>query len=70
MSQVCTKIVETERGVAATYPGNYTQYVNTKVRQYRQYISTAVQQCGSTGSIDECTAVQHHVSTACAAVHS
>eukprot|EP00197_Chlamydomonas_leiostraca_P006476 CAMPEP_0202869404 /NCGR_PEP_ID=MMETSP1391-20130828/12431_1 /ASSEMBLY_ACC=CAM_ASM_000867 /TAXON_ID=1034604 /ORGANISM="Chlamydomonas leiostraca, Strain SAG 11-49" /LENGTH=706 /DNA_ID=CAMNT_0049549717 /DNA_START=43 /DNA_END=2163 /DNA_ORIENTATION=- len=30
LDQVCTKIVETERGVATTYPGNYTQYVNTK----------------------------------------
>lgn len=26
LDQVCTKIVETERGVATTYQGNYTQY--------------------------------------------
>ncbi len=32
LDQLCTKIVETERGVATTYPGNYTQYVNSKVR--------------------------------------
>lgn len=29
--QVCTKIVETERGVSTTYKGNYTQFVNAKV---------------------------------------
>lgn len=28
--QVCSKIVETERGVATTYKGNYTQYVQQK----------------------------------------
>ena len=26
LDNVCTKIVETERGVATTYKGNYTQY--------------------------------------------
>lgn len=31
--QVCTKIVETERGVATTYPGNYTQYTAAKVEE-------------------------------------
>lgn len=30
LDQLCTKIVETERGVANTYAGNYTQYVSTK----------------------------------------
>ncbi|KAG2431609.1 hypothetical protein HYH02_013302 [Chlamydomonas schloesseri] len=30
LDQLCTKIVETERGVATTYNGNYTQYVNSK----------------------------------------
>ncbi|KAG2485398.1 hypothetical protein HYH03_015884 [Edaphochlamys debaryana] len=30
LDQLCTKIVETERGVSTTYPGNYTQYVNSK----------------------------------------
>lgn len=30
MLQVCSKIVETERGVATTYKGNYTQYVQQK----------------------------------------
>ena len=28
--QVCNKVVETERGVATTYKGNYTQYVQQK----------------------------------------
>ncbi|GFR43044.1 hypothetical protein Agub_g4050 [Astrephomene gubernaculifera] len=30
LDQLATKIVETERGVATTYPGNYTQYVASK----------------------------------------
>ena len=30
LDQLCTKTVETERGVATTYPGNYTQYINAK----------------------------------------
>jgi len=33
--QVCTKIVETERGVSTTFNGNYTQFVNNKVRVCR-----------------------------------
>jgi len=32
LDQLCTKIVETERGVTTTYPGNYTQYVASKER--------------------------------------
>ena len=32
LDQLCTKVVETERGVATTYGGNYTQYVAAKVR--------------------------------------
>lgn len=31
LDQLCTKIVETERGVATTYKGNYTAYVREKV---------------------------------------
>ena len=31
LDQLCTKTIETERGVTTTYPGNYTQYVNAKV---------------------------------------
>ena len=30
LDQLCTKIVETERGVSTTYPGNYTDYVRQK----------------------------------------
>ena len=30
LDALCTKIVETERGVAATYKGNYTEYVKQK----------------------------------------
>ena len=30
LDQLCTKTVETERGVATSYPGNYTQYINAK----------------------------------------
>ena len=53
LDQLCTKIVETERGVSTTYAGNYTQYVNSKVRAPRHAASTPnsllafshVQQC-------------------------
>ena len=31
LDQLCTKVVETERGVTTTYPGNYTQYSMAKV---------------------------------------
>lgn len=31
LDQLCTKIIETERGVTTTFPGNYTQYVAAKV---------------------------------------
>uniref|UniRef100_A0A7R9YWU0 ABC transporter domain-containing protein n=1 Tax=Chlamydomonas euryale TaxID=1486919 RepID=A0A7R9YWU0_9CHLO len=30
LDQLCTKVVETERGVTTTYKGNYTQYVAAK----------------------------------------
>lgn len=30
LDQLCNKIVETERGLATTFQGNYTQYVNAK----------------------------------------
>ena len=40
LDQLCTKTIETERGVATTYPGNYTQYVNAKVREYLCVLST------------------------------
>mmetsp|Transcript_5166 Transcript_5166/g.11242 ORF Transcript_5166/g.11242 Transcript_5166/m.11242 type:complete len:696 (+) Transcript_5166:136-2223(+) len=30
LDQLCTKVVETERGVSTTYNGNYTAYVNAK----------------------------------------
>ncbi|NJN71508.1 MAG: ABC-F family ATP-binding cassette domain-containing protein [Limnothrix sp. RL_2_0] len=30
LDRLCTKIVETERGVSATYPGNYSQYLAQK----------------------------------------
>jgi ATPase subunit of ABC transporter with duplicated ATPase domains len=30
LDNLCTKIVETERGVATTYKGNYTAYVAAK----------------------------------------
>lgn len=30
LDQLCTKIVETERGRATTFVGNYTQYVQQK----------------------------------------
>jgi ATPase subunit of ABC transporter with duplicated ATPase domains len=33
LDQLCTKIVETERGVATTYPGNYTAYVSQKAER-------------------------------------
>jgi ATPase subunit of ABC transporter with duplicated ATPase domains len=33
LDQLCTKIVETERGVASTFPGNYTAYVRQKAEK-------------------------------------
>ena len=36
LDQLCTKIVETERGVATTYKGNYTQYVAQKEERTAQ----------------------------------
>lgn len=30
LDQLCNKLVETEQGVATTYKGNYTQYVQAK----------------------------------------
>ena len=33
LDQLCTKVVETERGVARTYAGNYTRYVEQKAQQ-------------------------------------
>ena len=41
LDQLCTKIVETEFGVATTYKGNYTAFTNTKAeavaRQWAAY---------------------------------
>ena len=34
--QVCTNIVETERGVAKSYKGNYTQFQRQKVEAVAQ----------------------------------
>eukprot|EP01023_Acetabularia_acetabulum_P062333 TRINITY_DN7661_c0_g5_i1.p1 TRINITY_DN7661_c0_g5~~TRINITY_DN7661_c0_g5_i1.p1 ORF type:complete len:680 (-),score=114.48 TRINITY_DN7661_c0_g5_i1:133-2112(-) len=36
LDQLCTKIVETERGVATTYKGNYTKYVAQKQERLAQ----------------------------------
>jgi ATPase subunit of ABC transporter with duplicated ATPase domains len=36
LDQLCTKIVETEGGVATTYPGNYTQYTAAKAERIAQ----------------------------------
>ncbi|KAI3431868.1 hypothetical protein D9Q98_010619 [Chlorella vulgaris] len=36
LDQLCTKIVETERGVAASYKGNYTEYMKQKEEQDAQ----------------------------------
>ena len=33
LDQLCTKIVETERGVATTYPGNYSAFVRLKAEK-------------------------------------
>lgn len=42
LDQLCTKIVETERGVTTTFPGNYTQCAPPPMRQleHRQYEPT------------------------------
>jgi len=45
LDQLCTKIVETERGVATTYPGNYTAYVRQKAdREALQWAAYEKQQ--------------------------
>lgn len=36
LDQLCTKIVETERGVAETYKGNYTKYLAAKQERVAQ----------------------------------
>ena len=36
---MCNKIVETERGVATTYKGNYTQYLRQKNEKIAQQYS-------------------------------
>jgi ATPase subunit of ABC transporter with duplicated ATPase domains len=37
LDQLCTKIVETEHGLATTYKGNYTQYVAAKAEKVAQH---------------------------------
>lgn len=45
LDQLCTKIVETERGVASTYKGNYTEYVKQKEeREAQQWVAWEKQQ--------------------------
>ncbi len=36
LDQLCTKIVETEHGLATSYKGNYTQYCATKAERLAQ----------------------------------
>lgn len=40
LDRLCTKIVETERGVSATYPGNYSQYLTQKAESKLAQLST------------------------------
>ncbi|EFN51164.1 hypothetical protein CHLNCDRAFT_28318, partial [Chlorella variabilis] len=45
LDQLCTKIVETERGVAHTFKGNYTEYVKQKEeRNAQQWVAWEKQQ--------------------------
>ncbi|GBF90920.1 ABC transporter F family member-like [Raphidocelis subcapitata] len=45
LDQLCTKIVETERGVSTTYPGNYTEYMRLKAeREALQWVAFEKQQ--------------------------
>mmetsp|Transcript_4201 Transcript_4201/g.11356 ORF Transcript_4201/g.11356 Transcript_4201/m.11356 type:complete len:726 (+) Transcript_4201:1136-3313(+) len=45
LDQVCTKIVETERGVSQTFNGNYTQFVNMKSERWAlQWVAWEKQQ--------------------------
>lgn len=45
LDQLCNKIVETEHGVAKTYPGNYTQFVAAKEDQLNaQWVAFEKQQ--------------------------
>ncbi|PSC69255.1 ABC transporter family [Micractinium conductrix] len=45
LDQLCTKIVETERGVANTFKGNYTEYVKQKEeRNAQQWVAWEKQQ--------------------------
>jgi len=39
LDQLCTKIVETERGVSTTYQGNYTAYLRQKSERTAQQLS-------------------------------
>ena len=39
LDQLCTKIVETELGVAHTYKGNYSQYIAGKAERTAQQYS-------------------------------
>ena len=45
LDQLCNKIVETEFGVATSYPGNYTQFVALKEeKQAQQWVAYEKQQ--------------------------
>lgn len=45
LDNLCTKIVETERGVSTTYKGNYSEYVKQKEESVaRQWVAWEKQQ--------------------------
>lgn len=45
LDTLCTKIVETERGIATTYKGNYTEYLNQKEeKEAQQWVAYEKQQ--------------------------
>ncbi len=40
LDRLCTKIVETERGISTTYPGNYTAYLQQKAEAQTAQLAT------------------------------
>ena len=44
LDQLCTKIVETERGVSTTYQGNYTAYLRQKEEKIAQQYAAFTKQ--------------------------
>jgi len=55
LDQLCTKIVETERGVSHTYKGNYTQYLLSKSERTALQYSAFEKQQKEIGKLVGCS---------------